>query len=93
MDHSVDLSIPDFKKGIKKEWTEATKNSKILYECITANTSVIWQHAAHTTNCLLLTAKQEPYKKAYLLTKNIEEFSGKSLEERASRQKTIRQKG
>ena len=23
------------------------------------------------TNCLLLTAKQEPYKKAYLLTKNI----------------------
>ena len=45
------------------------------------------------TNCLLLTAKQEPYKKAYLLTKNIEDFSGKSLEERASRQKTIRQKG
>ena len=41
----------------------------------------------------LLTAQQEPYKKAYLLTKNIEEFSGKSLEERASRQKTIRQKG
>ena len=29
------------------------------------------------TNCLLLTAKQEPYKKAYLLMKNIEEFSGK----------------
>ena len=26
------------------------------------------------TNCLLLTAKQEPYKKAYLLTKNIEDF-------------------
>ena len=45
------------------------------------------------TNSLLLTAKQEPYNKAYLLTKNIEEFSGKSLEERASRQKTIRQKG
>ena len=31
------------------------------------------------TNCLLLTAKQEPYIKAYLLTKNIEEFSGKSF--------------
>ena len=31
------------------------------------------------TNCLLLTAKQEPYKKAYLLTKNIEEFSGKEF--------------
>ena len=39
------------------------------------------------TNCLLLTAKQEPYKKAYLLTKNIEEFSGKSSGKRASRQK------
>ena len=45
------------------------------------------------TNCLLLTAKQELYKTNYLLTKKIEEFSGKSLEERASRQKTIRQKG
>ena len=45
------------------------------------------------TNSLLLTAKQEPYKKADLLTKNIEEFSGKSLEERANRQKKIRQKG
>ena len=31
------------------------------------------------TNCLLLTAKQEPYKKAYLFTKNIEEFSGKKF--------------
>ena len=31
------------------------------------------------TNSLLLTAKQEPYKKAYLLTKNIEEFSGKKF--------------
>ena len=31
------------------------------------------------TNCLLLTAKQEPYKKADLLTKNIEEFSGKKF--------------
>ena len=39
------------------------------------------------TNSLLLTAKQEPYKKAYLLKKNIEEFSGKSSEERTSRQK------
>ena len=39
------------------------------------------------TNLLLLTAKQEPYKKAYLLTKNIEEFSGKSLEERVKRRK------
>ena len=76
------------------EWTEAITNQKILYKCLTANTSAIWQHAAHTTDQLtfFLTAKQEPYKKAYLLTKNMEEFSGKSLEERASRQKTIRQK-
>ena len=52
VDHSVDLSIPDLKKSIKKEWTEAIKNSKILCKCITANTSVIWQHAAHTTDQL-----------------------------------------
>ena len=36
-----------------------------------------------STNSLLLTAKQEPYKKKSLsLTKNIEEFSGKSLEKK-----------
>ena len=40
-DHSVELSITRFFKSIKKEWTEAIKNSKILYKCITANTSVI----------------------------------------------------
>ena len=40
------------------------------------------------TNLLLLAAKQEPYKKAYLLAKNIEEFSGKSSEEWTSRQNT-----
>ena len=39
------------------------------------------------TNLLLLAAKEESYKKAYLFTKNIEEFSGKSSEERTSRQK------
>ena len=36
------------------------------------------------TNLHLLAAKQEPCEKAYLLTKNIEEFSGKSSEEWAS---------
>ena len=36
---------------------------------------------------LLLAAKQESYKKACLLTKNIEEFSGKSSEEWTIRQK------
>ena len=45
------------------------------------------------TNLLLLAAKQKPYKKVYLLTKNIEEFSGKRLGDRASRQEKIRQKG
>ena len=44
-------------------------------------------------NCLLLTAKQEPCKKNYLLTKNIEEFSGKSLEERAAGRKRRDRKG
>ena len=44
------------------------------------------------TKLLFLAAKQEPYKKAYLLMKNIEEFSGKSLEERASRQKKEKEK-
>ena len=44
------------------------------------------------TNLLLRAAKQEPYKKAYLLMKNIEEFSGKSSEERTSRQKKKRDK-
>ena len=34
--------------SIKKEWTEAIKNSEILYKRTTANTSVIWQDAAHT---------------------------------------------
>ena len=46
VDHSVDLI------SIKKEWTEAIKNLKKLYKCITANTSTIWQHAAHTTDQL-----------------------------------------
>ena len=40
------------------------------------------------TNLLLLAAKQVPYKEAYLLTKNIEEFSGKSSGEWTSGQKT-----
>ena len=39
------------------------------------------------TNLLLLAAKHEPHKKAYLLKKNVEEFSGKSSAEWASRQR------
>ena len=39
---------------------------------------------------LLLAAKQEPYKMAYLLTKNTEEFSEKSSRKWTSRQKKDR---
>ena len=48
------------------------------------------------TNLLLLTAKQEPYQKAHILTESIEEFSGKSLEEKgkqAEKDKTERVTG
>ena len=45
------------------------------------------------TNLLLLAAKQEPYKKAYLLMENIGEFSEKSSGECTSRgKKKVRQK-
>ena len=37
------------------------------------------------TNLLLLAAKEEPYKKAHLLTKNVEESSGKSSGEWTSK--------
>ena len=36
------------KKNIRKGMDRS--NKKKLYKCITANTSAIWQHAAHTTN-------------------------------------------
>ena len=39
------------------------------------------------TNLLLLAAKQDPYKKADLLRKTVEEFSGKSSGNWTSRQK------
>ena len=48
------------------------------------------------TNSLLLTAKLEPYKKAHLLTKNIEEFSGKKFirkDQQAEKDKTERVTG
>ena len=76
VDDSIDLSIPDFKKSIKKEWIEAIKKLKYY---INAWKQIPVSHGSMLhippTNLLLLTAKQEPYKKAYLLTKNIEEFS------------------
>ena len=51
-----------FLKSIKKEMDRSNKELQILYKRITANTSALWQHAAHTTNQLLLAAKQKPYK-------------------------------
>ena len=52
MDHSVDLSIPDFKKVYKKR--NGQKEKKIVYnnKCIAANTNAIWKHAVHTTDQL-----------------------------------------
>ena len=44
------------------------------------------------TNLLFLAAKQEPYKKASLLTENIEEFCGKGSGEWASWQKEKKKK-
>ena len=49
-----------------------------------------------STNLPLLAAKQETYKRAYLLTKNIEEFSGKSFRrkgQQAEKDKTERVTG
>ena len=66
-----------------KKWTEAKKFFLIFYKCITENTSAIWQHAAYTTNLLLLAATQALYKKAYLLKISLEKNSG----EWASRKK------
>ena len=54
------------------------KNTKILCKCIKLNSKIPMAYGSKLhippTNLLLLAAKQEPYKKAYLLTKNIEEF-------------------
>ena len=60
MDHSINLSIPIFFK-LK------------IYKCITGPISAICcrLHIA-PINLFPLAAKQEPYKKAYLLMKNIE---------------------
>ena len=67
MDHSIDLSIPDFLKSIKKEWTEAVKN---IYIYINAyqQIPVPYSSMLHIppTNLLLLASKQESHKKVSL---------------------------
>ena len=45
------------------------------------------------TNLHLLAAKQEPYKKAYVFTKNVEEFSGKSSGEYSNRTRQKNKRG
>ena len=52
VDHSVDRSILDLKSILKKGIDRS--NKKYIYKCITANTSIIWQHAAHTTDQLTI---------------------------------------
>ena len=80
--------------SIKKVWTEAIF-FLMLYKCITANT-VPYGSMLHTppTNLLLLAAKQEPYRKAYLLTKNIGRFFWKKFRrmDQQAEKKKIRQK-
>ena len=67
----------------------------LVYKCITANASAIWQHGGKLhippTNLLLLAPKQEPYKKANLLMKNTEEFSGKKFS-RMDQQAAVQEK-
>ena len=74
VDLSVDLSITDLKKKSikKKEWTEATQELK-YYINAKQQITVPYGGMLHIppTN-LLLAAKQKPYKKAYLVTKNID---------------------
>ena len=84
MDYSVNLLIQSFEKYMKEERTETIKN-KNYYINAEQQMSVPYSSMLHIPpiNLLLLAAIQEPYKKACLLTKDIEEFSGKSLEERA----------
>ena len=75
------------KNFFRKELTEAIFFSP--YKCITANTSAIWQHAAHITDQLTSPScwTGATQKSPSLNKKNIEECSGKSSAEWTSRQK------
>ena len=88
MDHSIDLSIPDFLKSIKKEWTEAVKN---IYIYINAyqQIPVPYSSMLHIppNNWFLLAAKQERYKKSISKRKMLKKFPEKSSGEWACRQK------
>ena len=50
---------------------------KILYKCIKANTSAIWQHyAAHTTNYRLLTSQNKQKVKSHTKEPYLSENGG-----------------
>ena len=57
-----------------------THKIKILHKCIVANTRAIWQHAAHTTDQLII---------SYLLNKS---HTRKRKEERERKKKKKRDK-
>ena len=64
----------------------SNKKFLIVYKGITANTSAIWQHAAHTTDQLTSpSCQQKPHKKQNKNTKNIEEFSLKKKKKKFRR--------
>ena len=74
------------------------KQEKKLCKCVTANTSAIWQQAAHTTYHLL-SAQEEPHNKSLMLNEKLRIFwrkkEGKkktSGEWTISRKMTTRQK-
>ena len=66
-----DLSIPDLKQEKKKEWTETVKKWYKYYVNAQRQIPVLYGSKLHITptNYHLVAAKQEPYRKVYLLTK------------------------
>ena len=94
VDHSVDLSTTYFKKKYEKGMDRSNKKNQ---DIIQMHNSKYQCHMAacctyHRPTYFSQLLNRSHTKKAYLLTKTIEEFSGKSSEERTSRQKMITQK-
>ena len=92
VDHSVDLSMPDFffffklKKGVDR------RNKNMRKKCIKANTSAIWQHAALTADQLTsLSCQRGAIQKAYLLFFFI--FGGKKDRRKSNRTRQKNRRG
>ena len=64
MDHSVNLSTPDFLKKYEKGMDRSNNNNKKENKIPAPYGSMVHMP---TTNLLLLAAKQEPYKKSLSL--------------------------